>query len=185
MQVNSLHYCQFDTSCLPRAGSTGTVPMRRFFALALSALLVFGFAPVARADVAGLTPCSESARFQQRASAASTPQAVARFKMYSKASCGEDGLPHLIVDGRWNHAGDFVLPGLMFLYITGTIGWAGRSYLMAIRGRKDQNMLEIQLDMKLALNSVAKAATWPVAAIAEFNSGKLTESDSKITVSPR
>ncbi len=44
--------------------------MRRFFALALSALLVFGFAPVARADVAGLTPCSESARFQQRASAA-------------------------------------------------------------------------------------------------------------------
>ena len=73
----------------------------------------------------------------------------------------------------------------MFLYITGTIGWAGRSYLMAIRGRKDQNMLEIQLDMKLALNSVVKAATWPVAAIAEFNSGKLTESDSKITVSPR
>ena len=101
----------------------------RFFALALSALLVFGFAPVAKADVAGLTPCSESARFQQRASAASTPQAVARFKMYSKASCGEDGLPHLIVDGRWNHAGDFVLPGLMFLYITGTIGWAGREYL--------------------------------------------------------
>jgi photosystem I subunit 3 len=38
--------------------------MRRFFALALSALLVFGFAPVAKADVAGLTPGSESARFQ-------------------------------------------------------------------------------------------------------------------------
>ena len=46
-------------------------------------------------------------------------------------------------------------------------------------------MLEIQLDMKLALNSVVKAATWPVAAIGEFKSGKLTESDSKITVSPR
>ena len=29
--------------------------MRRLFAVALSALLVFGFAPVAKADVAGLT----------------------------------------------------------------------------------------------------------------------------------
>ena len=53
--------------------------MRRLFALALSALLVFGFAPVAKADVAGLTPCAESARFQQRASAATTAQAKARF----------------------------------------------------------------------------------------------------------
>ena len=44
--------------------------MRRLFAALLSALLVFGFAPVAKADVAGLTPCSESARFQQRAAAA-------------------------------------------------------------------------------------------------------------------
>ena len=78
--------------------------MRRLFALALSALLVFGFAPVAKADVAGLTPCAESARFQQRASAAATPQAKARFEMYSEAVCGEDGLPHLIVDGRWSHA---------------------------------------------------------------------------------
>ena len=72
--------------------------MRRLFALALSALLVFGFAPVAKADVAGLTPCAESARFQQRASAATTDQAKARFEMYSQAVCGEDGLPHLIVD---------------------------------------------------------------------------------------
>ena len=159
--------------------------MRRFFALALSALLVFGFPPVAKADVAGLTPCSESARFQQRASAATTPQAKARFEMYSKASCGEDGLPHLIVDGRWTHAGDFVLPGLMFLYITGCIGWAGREYLKATRGTKEQYMLEIQLDLGLALRSLIKSAAWPVAAIGELNSGKLLESDSKITVSPR
>ena len=32
--------------------------MRRLFAVVLSALLVFGFAPVAKADVAGLTPVS-------------------------------------------------------------------------------------------------------------------------------
>jgi hypothetical protein len=47
--------------------------MRRLFAVLISALLIFGFAPVAKADVAGLTPCAESARFQQRAANASTP----------------------------------------------------------------------------------------------------------------
>jgi len=161
------------------------VPMRRLFALALSALLVFGFAPVAKADVAGLTPCAESARFQQRASAAATPQAKARFEMYSEAVCGEDGLPHLIVDGRWSHAGDFVLPGLMFLYITGCIGWAGREYLKGTRGTKEQYMKEIQIDVSLAFKSLLASATWPIAAFGELTSGKLLESDDKVTISPR
>ena len=164
---------------------TGIDPMRRLFAALLSALLVFGFAPVAKADVAGLTPRAESARFQQRAAAATTPQAKARFEMYSQASCGEDGLPHLIVDGRWSHAGDFVYPGLMFLYITGCIGWAGREYLKATRGTKEQYMKEIQIDLPLALKSLIASATWPLAAVREFTSGKLLEDDSKITVSPR
>ena len=159
--------------------------MRRLFALALSALLVFGFAPVAKADVAGLTPCAESARFQQRASAAATPQAKARFEMYSEAVCGEDGLPHLIVDGRWSHAGDFVFPGLMFLYINGCIGWAGREYLKGTRGTKEQYTKEIQIDLSLALKSLLASAAWPVAAFGEFTSGKLLESDDKVTISPR
>ncbi|MFL0727940.1 MAG: Photosystem I reaction center subunit III, partial [Prochlorococcus sp.] len=47
--------------------------MRRLFAVVLSALLIIGFAPVAKADIAGLTSCAENARFQQRASAADTP----------------------------------------------------------------------------------------------------------------
>ena len=59
--------------------------MRRLFAVLLSALLIFGFAPVAKADVAGLTPCSESARFQQRAATASTDQAKARFAKIGRA----------------------------------------------------------------------------------------------------
>ena len=159
--------------------------MRRLFAFALSALLVFGFAPVANADVAGLTPCAESPRFQQRASAASTPQAKARFEMYSEAVCGEDGLPHLIVDGRWDHAGDFVFPGLMFLYVAGCIGWAGREYLKGTRGTKEQYTKEIQIDVSLALKSLMASATWPVAAIGELTSGKLLESDENVTVSPR
>ena len=158
--------------------------MRRLFAVVLSALLVFGFAPVAKADVAGFTPCSESARFQQRAAAATTPQAKARFEMYSQASCGEDGLPHLIVDGRWSHAGDFVYPGIMFLYITGCIGWAGREYLKATRG-KNAAQYEIFIDRSIAFKSLLAAATWPLAAFGEFTSGKLLEDDSKVTVSPR
>ena len=158
--------------------------MRRLFAVVLSALLVFGFAPVAKADVAGLTPCSESARFQQRAAAATTPQAKARFEMYSHASCGEDGLPHLVVDGRWSHAGDFVLPGIMFLYIAGCIGWSGREYLKATRG-KDAATYEIFIDRSIAIKSLLAAATWPLAAFGEYTSGKLLEDDSKVTISPR
>ena len=84
--------------------------MRRLFAVLLSAFLVLGFAPVAHADIGGLTPCAENARFQQRAGTATTTQAKRRFEMYSKALCGADGLPHLIVDGRWSHAGDFMIP---------------------------------------------------------------------------
>ena len=165
--------------------------MRRLFprlcAVLLSAFLLFGFAPVAKADasVAGLTPCAESPRFQQRAAAAKTDQAKARFEMYSQALCGTDGLPHLIVDGRWSHAGDFIIPGIAFLYIAGCIGWAGRSYLIAIRGSKDATMKEIQIDLPLAFKSTLGAATWPLAAFGELTGRKLTEADDRITVSPR
>jgi photosystem I subunit 3 len=158
--------------------------MRRLFAVLLSGFLLFGLAPVAHADVAGLTPCSGNARFQARAKTAKTDQAKARFELYGQALCGTDGLPRLIVDGRWNHAGDFMLPGIAFLYIAGCIGWAGRHYLQAIKG-KDANMNEIQIDFPQALKSTIAAATWPIAAFSELTSGKLTEADSKVTVSPR
>lgn len=158
--------------------------MRRLFAVLLSGFLLFGFAPMAHADVAGLTPCSENARFQARAKTASTPQAKARFERYSQAVCGTDGLPHLIVDGRWNHAGDFMIPGVMFLYIAGCIGWAGREYLKATRG-KGANMKEIQIDLSVAFKATLASATWPLAAFAELGSKKLTEIDSNVTVSPR
>ena len=157
----------------------------RLFAALLSVFLLVGFAPVAKADVAGLTPCAESARFQQRAAGAKTDQAKARFAMYSQAVCGADGLPHLIVDGRWNHAGDFMIPGIAFLYIAGCIGWAGRTYLIAIRNDKDATMKEIQIDLPLALKSTIAASTWPLAALAELRNGKLLEDDNKVTVSPR
>jgi photosystem I subunit 3 len=159
--------------------------MRRIFAVFLSAFLIFGLVPMARADVAGLEPCVENARFQQRAAAATTPQAKARFELYGQALCGTDGLPHLIVDGRWSHAGDFLIPGIAFLYIAGTIGWAGRGYLQAIRNRKNATMSEIQIDVPLAFKSTLAAASWPLAAFREFAGGQLTEADDKVTVSPR
>ena len=65
--------------------------MSRFFAVVMSALLVFGFTPVAKADVAGLTPCAESARFQQRAAAATTPLPPA---CQPKALCRLETLQH-------------------------------------------------------------------------------------------
>jgi photosystem I subunit 3 len=159
--------------------------MRRLFAVVLSAFLLLGFAPMVHADIGGLTPCAENARFQQRAGTATTAQAKHRFEMYSKALCGADGLPHLVVDGRWSHAGDFIIPGIAFLYIAGCIGWAGRTYLQAVATRKDATMHEIQIDLPLAFKSTLAAASWPLAAFGELTSGKLTQVDSKITVSPR
>ena len=78
-----------------------------------------------------------------------------------------------------------MIPGIAFLYIAGCIGWAGRTYLIAVRSRKDAAMHEIQIDVPLALKATLASATWPLAALKEFSSGQLLESDSKITVSPR
>jgi hypothetical protein len=82
--------------------------MRRLFAVALVVCLWFGFAPPASAslagdNVSGLTPCGENAAFQQRAANASTEKAKARFDFYGNSSllCGEDGLPHLVVEWRF------------------------------------------------------------------------------------
>ena len=46
-------------------------------------------------------------------------------------------------------------------------------------------MKEIQIDVSLALKSLMASATWPIAAFGEFTSGKLLESDDKVTISPR
>ena len=71
----------------------------------------------------------------------------------------------------------------MFLYIAGCIGWAGREYLKATRG-KNAAQYEIFIDRSIAIKSLLASATWPLAAFGEFTSGKLVEDDSKVTVSP-
>ena len=161
--------------------------MRRLFALAFGLFLWLGFTLPASAGIAGLVPCSESPAFQERAANAINAQAAARFDFYGSSGvlCGTDGLPHLIVDGDLGHLGEFAIPGLMFLYIAGWIGWAGRSYLIASRKLKNPEQNEIFIDVGLAITCSLAGATWPLAAFGALTSGSLTVSDDEITLSPR
>jgi len=165
---------------------------------------------IVSADVAGLLPCKESPQFNKRLSNTvkklenrlskydpETPpyfalkrqilQTQERFSKYSKSGvlCGSEGLPHLITDGRWNHAGEFMLPGLLFIYITGWIGWVGRGYLQSIASTKKPTEKEIIIDIPLAMKFSLSGFIWPLAALQEFTSGKLLVSNEDITISPR
>ncbi len=164
--------------------------MRRLFAVILATCLWLNFAPPAQALGADLVPCGESPAFQERALEArnTTTDPMSgqkRFERYSQALCGPEGLPHLIVDGRWDRAGDFMIPGLMFLYIAGWIGWVGRAYLIAISKGSDTEQKEIQIDINLAIPIMLSGFAWPLAATKEFLAGELTAKESEITVSPR
>lgn len=182
-------------------------------ALALAA--VMSAAPVAvpseaHADVSGLTPCKDSKAFAKRekqslkklenslkpyapdsapalAIKASIEKTKKRFDNYGKAGllCGTDGLPHLVVDGDQAHWGEFILPGVGFLYIAGWIGWVGRSYLIAIRPEKKPTQKEIIIDVPIASRVLWKGLIWPLHALNAVRSGTLVEDDANITVSPR
>nr|YP_009397755.1 photosystem I reaction center subunit III [Sonderella linearis]ARW66941.1 photosystem I reaction center subunit III [Sonderella linearis] len=184
--------------------------MKKFIIILFSCLLFIGFADNSYADVSGLVPCKDSVAFNKRLKKSvrqlesrlskyepSSPPALAietkikktqlRFDRYSSSGvlCGSEGLPHLIADGRWNHAGEFMLPGLLFIYITGWIGWVGRGYLQAISSSSKPTEKEIIIDVPLAIKFSLSGFTWPLAALQEFNSGKLLLADKDITVSPR
>nr|QCI04537.1 photosystem I reaction center subunit III [Apoglossum ruscifolium] len=173
-------------------------------------LLIFFNISVSYADISGLVPCKDSTQFNKRLNNSvqklekrlskydpGTPPALAleqqinktkvRFDKYGKAGvlCGSDGLPHLIADGRWNHSGEFMLPGLLFIYITGWIGWVGRGYLQAVANTAKPTEKEIIIDVPLAMKFSLSGFIWPLAAIQEFTSGKLLVSNDDITVSPR
>ncbi|MBO1057928.1 MAG: Photosystem I reaction center subunit III [Dolichospermum sp. JUN01] len=164
--------------------------MRRLFALLLVMTLWFNFAPEANALGANLVPCKDSPAFQElalnaRNTTADPESGKKRFERYSQALCGPEGYPHLIVDGSLDHAGDFLIPSILFLYIAGWIGWVGRAYLQAIKTGSDAEQKEIQIDLGIALPIITSGFAWPAAAIKELLSGELTAKDSEITVSPR
>lgn len=162
------------------------------------------------ADIGGLTKCSDSPAFTKRLKAsvkkleqrvikyeADSPPALAlkqqvarteaRFDKYGRSDllCGTDGLPHLIADGRWSHAAEFILPGFGFIYISGWIGWVGRKYLRAISATKNPSESEIIINVPLALKIMTTGYIWPISAWQELISNELIAPDSEVTVSPR
>ena len=164
--------------------------MKRLFALILVAALWVSFAPTATAAYDNLTPCSENPAYQQKSknflNTTNDPlSGQKRAERYAEALCGPEGYPHLVVDGNFAHAGDFTIPGLLFLYIAGWIGWVGRAYLIAVRDEKNSEMKEIIIDVPLAISKMLTGFIWPVAAFRELVTGKLTAKDSEINVSPR
>jgi len=99
--------------------------------------------------------------------------------------CGTDGLPHLIADGRWSHAAEFMLPGFGFLYISGWIGWVGRKYLRAVSTTKNPTESEIIINVPLALKIMTTGYIWPISAWQEYVSNDLVAPTDEVTVSPR
>lgn len=184
--------------------------MKRLFLSVLAFSLFFITPYAASADVSGLVPCKDSAVFKKRQAASvkklsarlsnyevDTPAYLAlqeqiaktdaRFDKYGKQGllCGADGLPHLIADGRPSHAGEFLLPGIGFLYTTGWIGWAGRSYLQYAKKTDKPNESEIIIDVPVALGMMASGFLWPLSAWNELVTGELLVAGDKVTVSPR
>ncbi len=185
--------------------------MKRFNILTLLIAVLITLAPnMASAEIGGLTKCSDSPAFAKRQKSsvkkleqrmstyeAGTPPALAlkqqiarteaRFDKYSRSEllCGTDGLPHLIADGRWSHAAEFILPGFGFIYISGWIGWVGRKYVRAVRKKKNPAESEIIINVPLALKIMTTGYIWPISAWQELVSGDLVALDENVTVSPR
>ena len=184
--------------------------MKRWL-LSFLAFATLSTAPsIANADVAGLVPCKDSAVFKRRLDGSvkklssrlvnyeeGTPAYLSleaqiektkvRFDKYGKQGllCGADGLPHLIADGRWSHAGEFILPGCFFLYTAGWIGWAGRSYLQFAKKTSKPNENEIIVNVPVAIGMMSASFIWPFAAWKELISGELLVPGDQVTISPR
>ena len=88
-----------------------------------------------------------------------------------------------LANGKWDSVWELTIPAMMFIYIAGCIGWAGRKYLIVVRERKDAAMAEIILDVKLAIRCILTSAVWPAEAHFEATKCKLLETN--VTVSPR
>lgn len=185
--------------------------MKRFNLISFLLLALLVFTPdQALADIGGLTKCSESPAFAKRLKTSvkkleqrltkyevDSPPALAlkqqiertkaRFEKYGRSEllCGTDGLPHLVADGRWSHAAEFILPGFGFIYISGWIGWVGRKYVRAVSTTKNPAESEIIINVPLALKIMTTGFIWPISAWQELISGQLIAPKEEITVSPR
>lgn len=178
--------------------------------LSLVCLPILLFTQTIESAKAELTPCKDSAAFEKRLNTSVkklenrlkfyTPDskeaeflnkeiqsAKNRFNRYENSNllCGKEGLPHLITSGEWDHANEFVIPGILFIYITGWIGWVGRKYLSYAATSENSYENEIIINVPVAVSIMTSGFLWPVDAWKEFVSGDLLASDEDVTVSPR
>jgi photosystem I subunit III len=162
------------------------------------------------ADFNNLTPCKESPAFEKRLNSSVkklenrlklyTPESKeasflnaeieatkARFERYGNANllCGKEGLPRIIATGQWDRANEFVIPGLIFLYITGWIGWVGRKYLRYVSTSENSFENEIIINVPVAISIMNSGFLWPIEAWKQFSSGDLLAAEDDITKSPR
>jgi photosystem I subunit 3 len=164
----------------------------------------------ASANFSALVPCKESPAFQKRLNS-SVKKLENRLKLYTAESkeskfllneinatknrferysdssllCGKEGLPRIIASGQWDHANEFVIPGVLFLYITGWIGWTGRKYLRYASTTDNAFENEIIINVPVALSIMNSGFLWPIESWKEFTSGDLLEAEEDVTVSPR
>jgi len=183
----------------------------RILSFSFLSLNIFSFnIDSAKADFSQLTPCKESAAFDKRLTSEVkklenrlkfyTPESKeakfliqeiehtkSRFVRYGNSNllCGKEGLPRIIATGQWDHASEFVIPGILFLYITGWIGWVGRKYIHYASSTENAFENEIIINVPRALSIMISGYLWPVEAWKELVSGDLLASDEDITVSPR
>jgi len=164
----------------------------------------------ANADFNALTLCKDSPAFQKRLNSEvkklenrlklyipeskeakflnqEIESTKARFERYGNSNllCGKEGLPRIIASGQWDHANEFVIPGIMFLYITGWIGWVGRKYIRYASTTDNAFENEIIINVPVAISIMNSGFLWPVEAWKEFTSGDLLADDDDVTVSPR
>ena len=183
--------------------------LKTFICLSFFSLTIFNIQP-AKADFNNLKLCKDSPVFQKRLNSSVkklenrlklyTPeskeagfinkeieQTKARFERYGNANllCGKEGLPRIIATGQFDRANEFVIPGIMFLYITGWIGWVGRKYLRYASTTSNSFENEIIINVPVALTIMNSGFLWPVEAWKEFSSGDLLAAEDDVTKSPR
>ena len=183
--------------------------LKNFTALSLISTTFLNIQP-ANADFKNLKPCKDSPAFQKRLKssvkklenrlALYTPdskeagflnkeieQTKARFERYGNSNllCGKEGLPRIIATGQWDRSNEFVIPGIMFLYITGWIGWVGRKYLRYASTTNNSFENEIIINVPVALTIMNSGFLWPIEAWKEFSSGDLLAAEEDVTKSPR
>jgi photosystem I subunit 3 len=129
------------------------------------------------------TPESKEAKFLIR----EIEHTKNRFEKYGNSNllCGKEGLPRIIANGDWKYSNQFVIPGILFLYITGWIGWVGRKYLHFANKTENSFENEIIINVPVALSIMTSGFLWPIEIWKEFTAGDLLESDDNITISPR